>query len=635
MTDRNIELSRRKILGAAGAIGIAGAGAGMGTSALFSDEESFTNNSIEAGTLDLVIDYVTTVTQDGVSTGSTTNDGTIQGGVSGEYQIADAKPGDSGFLAFCPKIVDNPGWLFVGSAEGVTDYENGQTEPEEDVDPSDGGNLDNGTNDGEGAGELSEAIQVDLEYCEVASNVDEPSGPDDYSTIREFNNPDDYTLADLFKELESGFLLDGDADPANGTTEFPSSPDQDTQNGPCLCISWELPAEVGNEVQSDAVEFDITFAARQWRNNPNPENPFADTTVYPGNSIQSAIDSADDDKVISVFGGSFGDGSEYSEALSIDKSLTLARASAEQPTINAGPTHDSTGDTSENTNTGSAVSIETSGVTIDGFEINNPDGLLGIKVQPDVDNVTICNNTVRDIGPTEFLGVAGINVGNGSHQNIRIVGNVVENLRQEIGEASQFGPTVNGILFDADTSSDTLTNATVANNIISGLESDYAPLGIVLQHNVNNVAIENNEISDVTAAHSLDSDDTDDNQGEFTTFAQGINIASGSTANLRITGNVIAESVTSEDGFWGEAIKIDGNDVSGISISQNDLLSPFGITNAASGTVDAENNYWNSSTGPNTNQNQSSDPTLDVRPSTASVALGPIDADPFLTSSIQ
>ena len=52
-----MELSRRKILGSIGAVGAAGAGAGLGTSALFSDTESFVNNSITAGQFDLKIDW--------------------------------------------------------------------------------------------------------------------------------------------------------------------------------------------------------------------------------------------------------------------------------------------------------------------------------------------------------------------------------------------------------------------------------------------------------------------------------------------------------------------------------------------------------------------------------------------------
>jgi predicted ribosomally synthesized peptide with SipW-like signal peptide len=57
MSDNNIELSRRKILAGLGAVGAAGAGAGLGTSALFSDEETFEGNTITAGTLDLKVDW--------------------------------------------------------------------------------------------------------------------------------------------------------------------------------------------------------------------------------------------------------------------------------------------------------------------------------------------------------------------------------------------------------------------------------------------------------------------------------------------------------------------------------------------------------------------------------------------------
>jgi predicted ribosomally synthesized peptide with SipW-like signal peptide len=52
-----MELSRRKILAGMGAVGAAGAAAGLGTSALFSDAEEFANNQITAGQLDLVMDW--------------------------------------------------------------------------------------------------------------------------------------------------------------------------------------------------------------------------------------------------------------------------------------------------------------------------------------------------------------------------------------------------------------------------------------------------------------------------------------------------------------------------------------------------------------------------------------------------
>jgi len=57
MADRNIELTRRKILASAGAVGAAGVGAGLGTSALFSDEETFVNNQLVAGELDMKVSW--------------------------------------------------------------------------------------------------------------------------------------------------------------------------------------------------------------------------------------------------------------------------------------------------------------------------------------------------------------------------------------------------------------------------------------------------------------------------------------------------------------------------------------------------------------------------------------------------
>jgi len=60
MTDKannSIGLSRRKMLAGLGAIGVASAGAGLGTTAYFSDQESFEGNTITAGELDLSVTW--------------------------------------------------------------------------------------------------------------------------------------------------------------------------------------------------------------------------------------------------------------------------------------------------------------------------------------------------------------------------------------------------------------------------------------------------------------------------------------------------------------------------------------------------------------------------------------------------
>ena len=56
-TPTDIGLSRRTVLAGLGAVGVASAGAGLGTTAYFSDDESFDGNSITAGELDLKLDY--------------------------------------------------------------------------------------------------------------------------------------------------------------------------------------------------------------------------------------------------------------------------------------------------------------------------------------------------------------------------------------------------------------------------------------------------------------------------------------------------------------------------------------------------------------------------------------------------
>jgi len=72
-----LELSRRQILAGLGGIGLASAGAGLGTSAYFNDTESFDGNTITAGELDLKVDWQQTY--DGPIPGS--------GGEVGEHPV--------------------------------------------------------------------------------------------------------------------------------------------------------------------------------------------------------------------------------------------------------------------------------------------------------------------------------------------------------------------------------------------------------------------------------------------------------------------------------------------------------------------------------------------------------------------
>jgi predicted ribosomally synthesized peptide with SipW-like signal peptide len=54
---KTFNLTRRRVLAGLGAVGIASAGAGLGTSAYFSDVETFENNALVAGSLDMKVDW--------------------------------------------------------------------------------------------------------------------------------------------------------------------------------------------------------------------------------------------------------------------------------------------------------------------------------------------------------------------------------------------------------------------------------------------------------------------------------------------------------------------------------------------------------------------------------------------------
>jgi predicted ribosomally synthesized peptide with SipW-like signal peptide len=270
--DDHFHLSRRRVLAGLGGIGLASAGAGLGTSAFLNDTESFENAVLTAGRLDLLVEYHSYWNQGrrGAGSVSGTNDGS--GAVSAE--LSDVKPGDSGVLAFCPRIVDNPAYLWL-CGELTANDENGQPEPERNhADDPTGGDP------GIGLGELADAIQVDLDYCEVDLAASDPSDAFDPGDATKLADVWEGSLADFLDAIKTGVPLDGAAGvPADGAFQTPG--EQACYAGgadaatPCLCIGWTVPTSVGNEIQTDSLAFDLEFHAEQCRNNDGTHNPCA------------------------------------------------------------------------------------------------------------------------------------------------------------------------------------------------------------------------------------------------------------------------------------------------------------------------------------------------------------------------
>ncbi|MFC7069699.1 SipW-dependent-type signal peptide-containing protein [Halobaculum lipolyticum] len=265
-TPRTYDLSRRTMLLGLGTVGLASAGAGLGTTAYFSDTESFSGNSLQAGSLDLFVDYEATYDSGGAVENLAENAvGTVDGEPAGTfYVLDDVKPGDSGSVTFCFEIDDNPSYMWACGM--LTEDENGMTEPEMDVDET------------PDAGELAASIVATISYCEEGEEGETIVG-EEIATG---------TLAEVFAALENGVPLDGDGRAGVMTPGDQTMYDEPVLGdgeevvavtGPCVCVEWEIPVSVGNEIQTDTLEMVLDFHALQARHNDGTYNPCVDEQV--------------------------------------------------------------------------------------------------------------------------------------------------------------------------------------------------------------------------------------------------------------------------------------------------------------------------------------------------------------------
>ena len=269
--DSKYSLSRRKALLGLGTVGVAGAGAGVGTSALFSDSEEFEDNTITAGTQNLIVNagIVDNSTFDGNPGSITLTESTADGDPAVGIQVSDLKPGDSFVIGVNPTVEGNAGYLAV-SGEVTDDSDNINTEPEVDVD----GDLNSVSDSGDG--ELAENLEITaLGYESGDANNGIPGSPVTITDDENIGTP--LTLSQLL----SGLLYRNDSGNNNTTVPAGHGDGSPTKvgvgsnadiNQVTHLIEFTLPTSVGNIVQGDSVTFDLTWSLEQARNNSEPAN---------------------------------------------------------------------------------------------------------------------------------------------------------------------------------------------------------------------------------------------------------------------------------------------------------------------------------------------------------------------------
>lgn len=305
----------KKILLSLGIIACAaGALAAGGTGAFFSDIEGSIGNTFAAGAIDLKIDNTSYYNGAFSSTTSwTLNDLTIEK----FFNFDDVKPGDVGEDTISLHVDNNDSYL-CANVKLTSNDDNGLTEPEALIDPT----------DGQGNGELASQVNF-VWWADDGDNVLEnnenviSSGPIGALGL---NGSTTLTLADSVTNIWTGqggpvpgaqTLYIGKAWcfgaiatsslPQDGLgTTSPRTPANST--GGITCDGSLL----NNSTQSDSLTADVTFTATQARNNPGflctpPFTPEATLTVIKhvvndngGNNIVSDFHLFVDDGFVST-----------------------------------------------------------------------------------------------------------------------------------------------------------------------------------------------------------------------------------------------------------------------------------------------------------------------------------------------
>jgi predicted ribosomally synthesized peptide with SipW-like signal peptide len=280
--DDRIELTRRKALAGLATVGVAGAGAGLGTSALFNDEESFDDNLLSAGTLNLKVEVEVPATSDDfgqvnatfpgddtvdITDGDTyTLDGDDSTGGDITFELTDVKPGDWWVVCTTVIVEGNPGYVTV-NANDVT--QTGGDNPEPEGTPDDG---ELGANLMVYQGDGFDSPSDEITYAGQTSTLEFEGTLDEFLRALGYDAPwDGLTYENPASQPFSGTIPPGHGDPRAPHYPTVVGPDPATTYADTTAVThytkYEIPESVGNVIQGDTITYDIEWRTEQARNN--------------------------------------------------------------------------------------------------------------------------------------------------------------------------------------------------------------------------------------------------------------------------------------------------------------------------------------------------------------------------------
>lgn len=338
--------------------------------------------------------------------------------------------------------------------------------------------------------------------------------------------------------------------------------------------------------------------------------------VNPGDSIQAAIDEANDNDTILVNPGTYIEPMEVQGAslIRIDKPLTVRSSGGPEVTILNGASA---------AERYYVVDIASDNVVLEGFTITNPDyigtadasGIVtSVTGEFPFSNITVRDNIIREIGNAARANVdfGSFGVNAGPVNNLRLLGNRIFDIGHMDPESRAVGIFVNGNNLE-----ETAENVTIEDNRVYAIRTP-GPISeaITVGGDTKDFFIRRNRVEAP--------------EEQVSQVKRGIRTFSTAEGTIEISENTVrgAEDsgmrLESPEAQTVERNRIIGNEI-GIYIADPVVAPPIisyntfiengtALVNDSEVTVNAENNFWGSAEGPT--------PGEDI--------IGPVEFIPFL-----